>query len=258
MTVFNHEDYVKTAIKSILSQTFKKFELVIVNNGSTDSSKNIIKKFKNKKIKFYNLRKNIGRTNCLNFGLKKCKGKYIAIQDSDDIAKRERIKKQYNFLEKNENIALVGSNFNIIDENNKFLKKKIFKVDLYNNPNVLLFENIIAHSTVMYRKKILKKIGDYPSQIIYAQDYAFYLKIIKRYKITLLNKILANIRVNNKNSETFRLRKSVFIQIEQILLIIWIIKNIKINLINQIQIFLKIIIVILKIFKTLFKKFLYF
>ena len=89
MTVYNHQRYVYKSIKSILNQSYNNFEFIIINNGSSDSSWDIIKKFKDKRIKIYNLKKNIGRTECLNFGLKKCKGKFIAIQDSDDLSKKK-------------------------------------------------------------------------------------------------------------------------------------------------------------------------
>tara|TARA_B100000989_G_scaffold287265_1_gene256735 strand:+ start:101 stop:397 length:297 start_codon:yes stop_codon:yes gene_type:complete len=89
MTVYNHQMYIRSSIKSILYQTFKDFELIIINNGSEDNSGNLIKKIKDKRIKFYNFKKNIGRTKALNYGLKKCVGKYIAINDSDDISKKK-------------------------------------------------------------------------------------------------------------------------------------------------------------------------
>ena len=104
MTVFNHQKYVRSSINSILKQSFKNYEFVIIDNGSTDLSKNIIKKIKDKRIRFYFLKKNIGRTNCLNFGLSKCKCKYVAILDSDDISRKDRLKIQFNYLEKNKNI----------------------------------------------------------------------------------------------------------------------------------------------------------
>ena len=74
MTVYNHQNYLNDSIKSILTQTYKNWELIIIDNGSTDFSKNYISKFQNKKIKKIYLKKNIGRTNCLNYGLKFCKG----------------------------------------------------------------------------------------------------------------------------------------------------------------------------------------
>ena len=103
----------------------------------------------------------------------------------------------------------------------------------------------------MYRNKIIKKIGGYPNKYIYAQDYAFYLKLIKNYKIKLSKKILANIRINHKDSETFRSR-SISIRLEEIRLIIWIIRNIKTNYREKIKIFLKFCFIILKIFRACF------
>ena len=250
MTVFNHQKYINSSINSILSQTFRDFEFVIIDNGSTDESGRIIKKVKDKRIKFFNFKKNIGRTKCLNYGLKKCRGKYIAVQDSDDQSKKDRLKIQFNFLEKNLDIGLIGSSYNIIDNKSRVVKKKKINFDLYKYPNKILFNNIIAHSTVMYRNKIMKQIGGYPKKFIYAQDYAFYLRLIKNHKIKLISKILVNLRLSHKDSETFRLKRSISIQLEEIRLILWIIKNIKTNFIEKIKIFLKLSLTILKIFRA--------
>ena len=125
MTVYNHQMYIKSSIESILYQTFKDFELVIINNGSEDNSGNLIKKIKDKRIKFYSFKKNIGRTKALNYGLKKCIGKYVAIQDSDDLSRKNRIQTQFNFLEKNLDFGLVGSNYTIISNSNKIIRKKL-------------------------------------------------------------------------------------------------------------------------------------
>lgn len=253
MTVFNHENYIKFSIKSILSQSFKNFELIIIDNGSTDKSLEIINEIKDKRIRLYKFKKNIGRTKCLNFGLKKCRGKYIAIQDSDDISKKNRIKTLYTFLEKNLNIALVASNYNVINTKNKIIEKRICNIDLFSYPKNLFFNNPIGHSTIMYRYKIIKRIGTYPEKIIYAQDYAFYLKVIKHYKIILLKKILANLRVNHKKSESFRLRNSLLIQKEQMQIILWIVKNFKLSTIEKIKIFFRLIILLLKVIRSIIK-----
>ena len=251
MTAYNHQMYIKSSIDSILSQTFKNFEFIIIDNGSKDNSRKIIKNYKDKRIKFYSFKKNIGRTKCLNFGLKKCVGKYIAIQDSDDLSKRKRIQTQLDFMEKNLDFGLIGSNYNLIDSNKKIIEKKIVNSEFEENPNKILFKNTIAHSTTMFRNEIQKKIGGYPKQYLYAQDYAFYLKVVKKYKIKLLSKILVDIRVNHINSETHRLKRSTSIQLEEIKLIFWIIKNINLNIKEKFQIFFKLIIVIIKIFRSL-------
>lgn len=252
MTVYNHQEFVKSSIKSILSQSIKNFEFIIINNGSTDSSGKIIRKIKDQRIKFFHFRKNIGRTKCLNFGLKKCKGDYIAIQDSDDISKKNRLKVQSTFLNKNNEIDLVATNYNIINYNSKIINKVINKIDLYKYPKKLIFYNYVAHSTVMYRRKIMEELGFYPENFVYAQDYAFYLKLIKSGKIKLLKNILSNLRINHQKSETFRLRRSLLVQIEELKLIWWVIKNIDLNLLDFVKIFMKFLKVIVKIFRSLF------
>lgn len=256
MTVFNHEKFVKTSIKSILSQNFKNFELIVVNNGSSDQSGDIIKKIRDERIKKFFLKKNIGRTKCLNYGLKKCKGKYIAIQDSDDISKKNRLRKQINFLENNPKIPLVASFYNVIDENGKKIQIKIDS-KIKNIKEKMFINNLVAHSTVMYRRSLLSKVGAYPKNFYYAQDYAFYLKVLKFFSIKIFNERLVSIRTNHKNSETFRLNKSFTILKEEINLIKWISQNFKLKLKTKVKIFFKLTKIILKFFFIILKKFLY-
>ena len=255
MTVYNHQRYVYKSIKSILNQSYNNFEFIIINNGSSDSSLDIIKKFKDKRIKIYNLKKNIGRTECLNFGLKKCKGKFIAIQDSDDVSKKNRILTQINYLKKNKEISLVGSGYDIIDQKGKILRTEKLKVDLSTNPKLIVFKNIIGHSTVMYKKDIIKFTRGYPSDFVYAQDYAFYLKIITKFKINLLEDNLVSLRLNHPESESYRLKNSLRIQNEEMRLIFWTLKNIKTNFFDKIKILKKLVILITKIILIYLKLF---
>lgn len=246
MTIYNHEKFVKSSIDSIVNQNYKNWELIAIDNGSTDKSKNIIKKIKNKKIRKFFLKKNIGRTNCLNYGLKYCKGKYIAILDSDDIAKKNRLKFQLNTLEKDKNIFLVASNYDLIDQNNKVISNKNFFYQ--KNLRSLLFYNYIAHSTVMYKKTIIKKIGKYPVKFKYAQDYAFYLKIFKNHNIKFLKERLIKLRKTHTESETFRVIKKKHFYDEQLNLLKWSYENLNPNFQEKLQIFLK-------YFKLIIKKF---
>ena len=101
MTIYNHENYLKYSFISILNQNYNDWELIAIDNGSTDNTKKILNSFKDKRIKKIFLKKNIGRTNCLNYGLDFCKGEFIAIQDSDDIALHGRLKKQLQYFNKN-------------------------------------------------------------------------------------------------------------------------------------------------------------
>ena len=119
MTVFNTEKYLKPAIQSVLNQSFKKWELIIVDDFSTDKSKEILKNVKDARIRIFFLKKHLGRTQALNYALKKTKGKYIAILDSDDMSNTNRFFLQEKFLNENTKINLVGARTRLINENKK-------------------------------------------------------------------------------------------------------------------------------------------
>jgi len=234
MTIYNHDKFLAQSINSIIKQSFKNWELIVFENGSTDKSRKILKKIKDNRIKKYFLKKNIGRTTCLNLALKKCKGQYIAILDSDDYADKNRLKTQFNFLEKNKNIWLVGSWYKLVDEKRKL--KKIFKYsgDLNKKPRIMLFKNVIGHSTIMFKKKLIQKIGPYKEKLKYAQDYGFMLKTLGKFKIAIIHKFLTTCREPHKNSETFRVLKSKRIDKERSYLFKWCLKNINTNFIEKI------------------------
>ena len=236
MTIYNHERYIKSSINSVIKQKHKNWELIAIDNGSKDKSGLILKNFKDKRIKKKFLKKNIGRTRCLNYGLKLCKSKYIAILDSDDISHKNRLSIQVNELENDKKLGMVFSNFDFIDERSKYIfaskKKSSFK-----NIRELLVKNFIGHSTVMYKKEILKKIGNYPIKFKYAQDYIFYLKIFKFFNIKYINKNLVKIRIAHKNSETTRMLKSKLIIIEKIKILLLNLNNFETSLIEKSKIF---------------------
>ena len=198
MTIHNHERFLEQSIKSIISQSFKNWELIAIDNGSRDNSRKELNNIKDKRIKKKFLKKNIGRTNCLNYGLKFCKGKFIAILDSDDLAVKDRIKIQLKRMEINKNLY---------------------------NPRKLINENIISHSTVMYRKKLINEIGNYPKDFKYAQDYAFYLRTLKKFNLEIIKNKLCKVRISHKNSETFRQSTTGLIVFEELKLLNWSYRN---------------------------------
>ena len=249
MTIYNHEIFLKSSITSIINQSFKNWELIAIENGSTDNSREILKNIKNKKIKKIFLKKNIGRTNALNYGIKLCKSKYIAILDSDDLAKKNRLEIQLKRFKNDENLFFTSSSYELINEKNKSIQKKTIKEKLYNSPRKLFFNNFIAHSTVMYKRELIKKIGYYPTNYKYAQDYAFYLKIFKKYKMEIIEKQLTKVRYIHKNSETFRQSKTNLIILEEIKLLIWVYKNFYLTNIEKINFCIFLIKKILKLIK---------
>jgi|TARA_B110000259_G_scaffold187557_1_gene242212 glycosyltransferase involved in cell wall biosynthesis len=224
MTIYNHQNYLEQSIKSILKQSHKNWELIACENGSTDNSRNILKNFKDKRIKFFFFKKNIGRTKCLNYALKKASGKYIAILDSDDVAMTNRFAKQIDYIEK-KNFSLVGSWFSRIDSNGKIIQKLEYNMKNSFFIRKILFFNTIGHSTIMFKKNITKKVGDYPISFKFMQDYAFFLKVFKKFKVGIIQSNLTNCRYHHQDSETFRVSRSHLIENEHKKLLHWSNKN---------------------------------
>ena len=123
MSVYNGEKYLKEAINSILNQTFKDYEFIIVNDASTDKSIKILEEYakKDNRIGLIHNEKNIGLTRSLNKAIKSANGAYIARQDADDISLPPRLEEEVNFLDKHPTVGLVGSYAWMIDEKGKIL-----------------------------------------------------------------------------------------------------------------------------------------
>ncbi len=247
MTIFNHDSYLKKSIISLQKQSLKNWELIAIDNGSTDESTRILKLFKDRRIKKKFLKKNIGRTKCLNYGLKFAKAKYIAILDSDDIALKNRFLDQVNYLKTNKKINLVAAIARVIDENGKTITFHPSPKEIKDFNNIIIYKNIIAHSTVMFRKNYLKKIGIYPKNLKWAQDYGLILKFAKNESLFFMPKVLTICRAL-KTSMTYRKEYRLTRVKEQISLLFFSLNNFKLNSYQKYKIFLRIIINNIKFF----------
>ena len=197
MTVYNCEDYVRYAIDSILNQTYQNFEFIIVDDCSNDNSKKIIREFKDDRIKIFELNKRLGRTKALNFGLKKCNHSFIAIQDSDDISKKDRLLKSLTPFE-DKGIGMVFSKGEVINSNGQ-IKRLIPVKKIDQNFSNLRFENYVAHSSTMFRSHLKNNKFFYDEDFTYAQDYKMILTFLKETKIKFLDDNLVQIRYHDKN-----------------------------------------------------------
>lgn len=179
MPVFNAERYVKEAVNSILNQSLKDFELLIIDDGSTDSSYNILKSYNDSRIRLYKNEKNLGLIVTLNKGFELSEGKYIARMDADDIALPARLEKQFTFMENNPATGVLGSAFQEFKANGK---GKIIRF-LNNNDElkcVLLFNSCMGHPTIMFRTEFIKKKQlKYDSAYIHAEDYELWSRAIQ-------------------------------------------------------------------------------
>ncbi len=210
MPSYNTGKYIKETVESVINQTYINWELLIVDDCSVDNTDEVIKEFKDKRIKFFKNEKNSGAAISRNKALREAKGKWIAFLDSDDIWEKEKLEKQINFMKKN-NYDFTYTDYQEIDENSNPLNKivtgpkKITKVGMYNYcwPGCL---------TVMYNtdKVGLIQIENLPKN----NDYAMWLKAIKKSNCYLLNESLSRYRIRSgsiSNHSVFKLIKYHYI-----------------------------------------------
>ena len=189
MSVYNAEEYLAEAIEGILNQTYDTFEFIIINDGSTDKSLVVMKKFaaKDKRIRVVD-QPNKGLVVSLNRGLKLARGKYVARQDADDISDKNRLEEQYRFLEANPEVGMLGSNYYVIDS----FGNKLFHTDVFTHPEDLKLAEILfnqfGHGSVMLRKTTLDKTGGYRKCI--AEDFDLWTRINRVAKIANLKEPL--------------------------------------------------------------------
>ena len=176
MAVYNSEKYLKEAVDSVLNQSLQDFELIVIDDGSSDSSLRILESYVNERLKIFS-QPNAGAAQARNLGIKRSRGKYIAIFDSDDICFKDRLKIQFEFLEKNPQYSVVGRNADVIDEYGSFITKTSQLLDWPQIESQMPHPSFI-HSTVMFRRSLIKKIGYYPA-LPTAEDAMFLLKASK-------------------------------------------------------------------------------
>jgi len=192
MSTFNNEATIVEAVNSILEQTHKDFELLVVNDGSTDKTGDILHGMADPRLKIINNERNIGLTRSLNKAITFSKGSYLARQDADDISLPQRLARQYEFMEEHRDIALLGTSRATLDAHGKI----IATTKLPRNPDLqqLLRRNCLVHGSIMLRRDVLNDVGYYNEDFRLSQDYEFWLRIAKNHKIMNLQEPLYGVR----------------------------------------------------------------
>jgi glycosyltransferase involved in cell wall biosynthesis len=197
MSVFNSDKFLEETIISILNQTYKFFEFIIINDGSTDNSLEIIYKYKkiDKRIFLIN-RDNKGLVFSLNEGISIAKGRYIARMDADDIAIKERLHEQLKFMEEN-NLDICGSAIELFNNNGQILKRWHYPTTDEDIKYTLMCMCSFAHPSVMIRRSVFK--GLKYSNYTHAEDYKLWTDIaLKGYKMGNIDDVLLNYRTHDE------------------------------------------------------------
>lgn len=197
MAVYNGENYLKLTIESILNQTFKDFEFVIVNDGSTDSTSDIIKSYKDPRIVLHDNKTNIGQTKSLNVGLNLSKGKYIARTDAGDVSLPMRLEKQVKYIEKSPVITVLGTSAFRYNE----LGKIIDVVRMPSSKAAILqrifFTTPVVHVSVLMKREVILSFGGYDENYYILADYELWSRLIKNgYIFANMRNVLVGYRVS--------------------------------------------------------------
>jgi glycosyltransferase involved in cell wall biosynthesis len=200
MTVYNGQRFLREAIESCLTQTYTNLELIIIDDGSTDKSLEIINVFHDERIKLLINEFNKGQSYSRNRGIRESFGEFIAIMDSDDIAYPDRIQKQVDYLNlKNADICFTWADLIDSEGTQTGTKKTTKNINLLRAK--LLFECPFIHPTACWRKsKFIQNNLWYDEQYTYAQDYELWSRAIRQVKFTILEESLLRFRFKNEAS----------------------------------------------------------
>ena len=202
MPVFNTAKFLPEAIESILNQTFKDFEFVIIDDGSTDESRQIIQAYADKdaRIKAYQNKQNMWISYTRNRLINLTKTNFIAPQDSDDVSLPHRLEKEFNFLSTNPQYAVVSGDIIIIDEDWKEIWYRKYRDQI---DKTILKKSPIAQSASMFDKQAFLKVWWYDDNLCCWEDYDLWLRLYTQwYKIKNLNDFLIKYRIRSGQSKT--------------------------------------------------------
>lgn len=228
MSVYNGESFLSEAIESILNQSFKDFEFIIINDGSTDKSLSIIKGYMliDRRIVLIS-RENKGLITSLNEGIALAKGKYIARMDADDISLPERLEEQVTFMNGNPEVGASGSWAEVFGDGvePKLIKHPAITKEL--KPK-LLFSVCFVHPTVMLRKEVLEKFNlRYDPNALHVEDYELWTRLIEKTEVANIQKVLLKYRYvdtsisrtadsDKTNKRYIQLKRVFSIQLEKV------------------------------------------
>lgn len=224
MPAFNVEQYVENAIESILNQTYRNFEFVIIDDNSTDSTFDIIKRFKKKDGRIILIRneKNMGVTKSLNKGVKFSKGKYIVRMDADDWSYPDRFKSQIKLMEDNPEVVVSGSNIEVC---NSQLKTMYVRKYHQSDPSIrkhLFRYSPFAHPATIWKTEVLMR-ELYNEKINICQDYELYFRVGIIGKFMNINKTLLKLRMHDQSVSTrmsdYQSKATILIRLNAVLML---------------------------------------
>ena len=196
MTVYNGTAYLAEAIESILGQSFGDFEFLIIDDASTDGSRDVVYSYNDHRIRLIQNEANLGQVRSLNRGLHLARGEYIARLDQDDVALPHRLERQMGYLAEHPDVVLLGTWCQFIDETGDQVGH--FHPPLSHHEIVEACATMcpFAHSSAVFQREAVHAMGDYPSDYRRAMDFALWLQLCRRHQVANLPEELVQIRLH--------------------------------------------------------------
>lgn len=200
MSVYNGEHYLTQAMDSLLSQTFPDFDVIVVNDGSTDGTTRILDDYAKQdlRVRILSNPQNIGLAVSLNRGMEEAGGKYIARMDADDISLPQRLEKQFEFMETHPDVGILGTAIEQIDSTGRVTMQRLYPSESILICWQLMYENPICHPSVMLRRTLLKN-NQYNPDLITAQDYDLWSRLAGITLLANLPDVLLRLRKHGRN-----------------------------------------------------------
>ena len=188
--------YLREAVESILNQSFRDFELIVIDDGSTNETRDYLSSLSDGRVRLIRNQTNIGVTKSLNIGLRAARGQYIARMDADDLSLPERFEKQLAYMESHPETVMCGSAVQDIGDETRIRRSRIKDMDAYRIKTLFYYPGPI-HPTMFIRRSILDAHGiEYDESLLYAQDYAFCAELGKLGNVEILRDVLLKRRIH--------------------------------------------------------------
>lgn len=217
MCTYNRAHTIQQAIDSVLEQTYTDWELLILDDASTDTTQEIVSTYiSDNRIKYIRNENNLGITRNRNKALSLSLGEYIAVLDSDDYwIDTTKLEQQVNFLDTTRTHALVGTYMHVVDDQGTLVKKVSYPRSNSYIHNTLLLKNMFCHSSVMYRKDVVVRLGGYDESLAIWEDYDLWLRIglQSAYANLPLYTTAYRIHAHQSNSQKIQLGKNTQVTI---------------------------------------------
>jgi glycosyltransferase involved in cell wall biosynthesis len=211
MSVYNGEKYLREAIESVLEQTYTNFKFIIVDDGSDDSSFDIINSFADERIEVCKNERTEGLTKSLNKALKVAEGKYIARQDADDTSLPSRLECQVDFLEEHTEVDVLGTGIILIDEEGNRIGERTAQPSP--SRQIFLERNELFHGSAVIRRDALDAVGRYNELFKYSQDYELWLKLAKEHNVRNLQIPLYASRIHRSSVSLKKTREQFLFEV---------------------------------------------